>query len=126
MLGSISGTTIRSISVHNPSVHGKFPLFEGFQNAYSPEIFEDKTYWSESRMEVKKSLASVIALSNERPVQVLMHPFHFSESGSQYRQLFGERLHRFAGELDGIYRPANSTFRRAFPESLNGAWLSPV
>src|SRR3712207_7869164 len=39
LLESIVGQSVRSVSVHNPSVHRQYVLFPGYRNAYDPEIF---------------------------------------------------------------------------------------
>jgi hypothetical protein len=42
------GEKIESVSIYNPSVLGKYPLFEEYINAYDPRIFGEDRYISDS------------------------------------------------------------------------------
>ena len=48
ILEEITEESIVSISLHNPSISGEYPLFEGYFNAYSEELFSDDRYISDS------------------------------------------------------------------------------
>jgi hypothetical protein len=88
-LETICGSEIRSISLHNPSIHGKFPLFEGYQNAYDPVLFRDEGYLSDSSMNFRgKDPYSFIERAREQPVQVVLHPIHFTKNGDGYVEIF--------------------------------------
>ncbi|MFO7618473.1 MAG: hypothetical protein R6W91_02275, partial [Thermoplasmata archaeon] len=39
VLENAAGVPITSISLHNPSLNGMYPMFRGYKNAYSKEIF---------------------------------------------------------------------------------------
>jgi hypothetical protein len=120
-LSCITGFPVTSVSIHNPSMHGLYPLFKGFQNAYDPAIFSPETYWSESRMAPRKDLWEFIQMAGRKTLQVLMHPFHFTPDGHGYRHHMSRHLCEYAKLLDGNFSPANSTYREAFPEGLSRA-----
>src|SRR3989442_5762853 len=44
ILSSITKTEVRSLSIHNPSVHGRYPIFEKYLNAYDDKIFSNGRY----------------------------------------------------------------------------------
>ncbi|MCS7244456.1 MAG: hypothetical protein RMJ36_06975 [Candidatus Calescibacterium sp.] len=87
---------VESISLHNPSVYNSFPLFDGYKNAYDPLIFGDDKYISDSSMDFRgKNIYEFIKKSEIHVVQVLLHPFHFTEEGyTNYNQIFSKILRR--------------------------------
>lgn len=69
---------VRSISLHNKSVHGQYPMFKDFVNAYDPKLFSDKTYISDSRFDFRgKDPFEFINNIDSGTVQVLLHPLHY-------------------------------------------------
>ena len=50
VLEGIIGAPVESLSLHNPSVMGKYPTIQGFSNAYDSSVFSPDRYLSDSRM----------------------------------------------------------------------------
>ncbi|MCW7755423.1 hypothetical protein OOT00_15685 [Desulfobotulus sp. H1] len=111
ILSSVTGSKIKSISLHNPSIHGQYPFFEGYINAYDKHIFSDELYISDSCMNFRgKDPYEFIRNANmENPIQVVLHPLHFSENNLTYPEIFYEHIKRYSGVLDSIFR-VNSKF----------------
>lgn len=96
VLERVCGVEVKCVSLHNPSVHGRYPEFPGLVNAYGPGLFPEN-YYSDSCMDFRgKNLEDAVCESKERPVHVLLHPAHFSESGVAFSgmvtNLMRERL----------------------------------
>ncbi len=69
---------VKSYSLHNPSIHGKYPNFEGIINAYNPEIFSDDRYISDSMFSFRdKDPMDYIEKSKNQLIQFLTHPIHY-------------------------------------------------
>lgn len=117
-LTAACGASVTSVSIHNPSFHGKYPMLQRFVNAYSPALFEPDRYWSDSLMRPRKDLWSFVTAASERLLQVLMHPFHYTPDGAGYRELFVGNIRDYANALDAQFRPANARYRDAFPEPI--------
>ena len=125
-LSEACGAPVRSVSIHNPSFHGQYPMLNGFVNAYSPELFEPNRYWSDSLMRPRKDLWAFIAGASAQVLQVLMHPFHYSATGAGYRDLFVGNVREYAAALDSQFRPVNAHYRDAFPEPIHEIALRPT
>lgn len=79
ILESIVNQEVKSISLHNPSVNGQFPLFEGYKNAYHKDIFSDNAYMSDSCMNFRgKNPFEFVKKSKKQPIQILLHPTHYT------------------------------------------------
>ena len=88
ILSFATGQDITSVSLHNPSVHGRFPLFQDFLNAYDPKFFDDPYYLSDSCRQFRgKDPFTFIELAKERMVQVLLHPMHYAADGGGYDKI---------------------------------------
>ena len=75
---------IHSVSLHNPSVHGNFKEFKGYNNAYSFPFFNEKYYISDSCFDFRgKNIFDHIKLIKENSIQILLHPIHFSVKGEE-------------------------------------------
>jgi len=82
---------ISSISLHNPSISGKYPQFKGYINAYSKELFEDKRYLSDS-MRIDPDLHpyrgkdpyEFVRSATKYPLQIVLHPEQFLAEGGDY------------------------------------------
>jgi len=110
-LESITGQPLRSVSLHNPSSHHRYPAFEGVVNAYDPRWFGPDRYVSDSSRRWRRDPLAFLASDRLPIVQVLTHPIHFSEDGVGYRPQFermvrswGERLHDYALRYNQSYR----------------------
>jgi peptidoglycan/xylan/chitin deacetylase (PgdA/CDA1 family) len=111
-LGEIAGRPVRSISLHNPSVHGRYPAFKDFINAYDPAFFDPKRYLSDSCMGFRgKDPFEFIREREQQPVQILLHPFHYSDRGGGYPELYTRFLKRFADRIDETMK-VNDTYVR--------------
>jgi hypothetical protein len=110
ILSFAAGVPVKSISLHNPSVHGRYPIFDGYNNAYDKKIFSGNNYLSDSRMLFHdKNPYQFIERVKEHPVQVLLHPLHYSEEKSGYPQIFYEHIKRYVESIDNQFR-VNSTY----------------
>lgn len=99
-LGDISGQAVRSISVHNPSIHGRFPRFEGFINAYDREYFDPDFYLSDSCMSFRgKDPLEFVRKAERHGLQILLHPFHYSENGGGYPEGYRQYFERLAARI---------------------------
>ncbi|QNL20892.1 hypothetical protein HZR84_02680 [Hyphobacterium sp. CCMP332] len=93
ILERIIDKKIQSISLHNPSVHNQWPEFKGYLNAYDKRIFSDDRYLSDSRMDFRgKNPFEFIKKVKDRPIQVLTHPMHYTESGENYDKIIPEYI----------------------------------
>lgn len=111
ILFSITGSPVKSVSLHNPSIHGQYPLFEGYNNAYDPRIFSDSSYLSDSRMDFRgKNLYEFVEKVKDRPIQILLHPLHYSDNGlDRYPDIFCNHIKRYTDAIDDSFR-VNSTY----------------
>lgn len=100
ILEFIIGRKVKSISLHNPSVHGQYPIFDSFLNAYAPEYFQPENYLSDSRMNFRdKTPYQFIENAGTQRLQILLHPIHYSEKGGNYVHLMRECVYRFVDDL---------------------------
>lgn len=91
ILQEIVKEPIHSISLHNPSISGEYPFFEGYINAYSKELFCDERYISDS-MRVDpllhpyrgKDPYEFVRSATKYPLQIVLHPEQFLEEGGDY------------------------------------------
>ena len=117
ILSTTTGQDVKSISIHNPSVHGKYLLFEGFRNAYDPAIFSSDRYLSDSRMEFLSDIWDFVERVKDHPVQVLLHPLHFSQLGEGYPSIFSTFVHNWIEQVDQTAR-CISTYRAQMKTDL--------
>lgn len=111
ILSLITGKEVKSVSIHNPSVHNIYPIFDGFVNSYDPKIFNDDCYISDSCMDFRgKNIFDFVKKSKEKPIQILLHPFHFSEEGYvDYLSLFSKVIKRNIKTISSILQ-SNTKF----------------
>jgi hypothetical protein len=106
----ITGQPVHSVSLHNPSVHNQFPIFPGFLNAYDPAFFDPDFYMSDSCMQFRgKDPMTFVERARQRPVQILLHPFHYSDAGGGYPDLYRAFLARFADRIHATMQ-VNATY----------------
>jgi peptidoglycan/xylan/chitin deacetylase (PgdA/CDA1 family) len=93
ILSYACGDKINSISIHYPSIHGQYPIFKGYVNTYDPIMFSDKNYISDSGMDFRgKNIFEWIKKVETMMIQILLHPFHFSESGNGYDAILSQGI----------------------------------
>ncbi len=113
---------IKSVSLHNPSIHNQYPMFEGFLNAYDPKIFSDDKYLSDSRMQFRnKNPFEFIKNVKEHVMQILTHPMHFSEDGMGYFQIIPNALNDYMKRMDYYFRHEfkSETYVSTFKDELD-------
>ena len=111
ILEDVTGRPVRSISLHNPTSHGQYPLFPGLVNAYEPPLFDPAYYLADSCRSFRgKDPFRFIEKLRERSVQILLHPLHFSESGDGYAGIMARFFAGFASAVDQQLRPYNPTY----------------
>lgn len=109
ILESIVDRPVESISLHNPSVHGKYVLLPGYRNAYDPELFGPEIYISDSRMVFRHDIYQFVERAKHSHVQLLLHPFHFSHSGATYPELVCDLVADMVDRVDSEFS-VNSTY----------------
>jgi len=110
-ISQITSKKVNTISLHMPSVHGTYPLFEGYYNAYDPLYFQPDSYMSDSCMTFRdKKPVEFILQAKERLLQILLHPFHYSKDGDNYRELFKRLLIQQAETIDAGFRLFNENY----------------
>jgi hypothetical protein len=121
ILAEIVGQRVESVSLHNPSVHGKYPLFKGFRNAYDPSIFADGNYFADSCMDFRgKDPYEFVKRAKEMPIQVVLHPLHYSENGGDYVDAFCRYVSETMEGIDRTFR-VNKTYTSLVDEGELGA-----
>lgn len=96
----VSERKVHSISLHNPSIHGQYPVFDGFINAYDPKFFQPDNYMSDSRLSFRDKVPiEFIEKARNTRLQVLLHPMFYMESGT-YVGLIEGLVYAYVDELD--------------------------
>lgn len=106
-----TGIDVKSISLHNPSVHGQYPMFKGFVNAYDIKLFSDNNYISDSRFDFRgKEPFEFIENIENNMIQILLHPLHFSNEGWGYDDIVYLSFKRHIESILSNFM-MNSTFK---------------
>lgn len=112
------GKQVTSVSLHNPSVHGKYPMFDGFVNAYDPDFFSDESYVSDSQMRFRgKNPFTFLERITDHQVQVLLHPMHYSEEGYGYRDIMVNTFSEYIQGVDQMFK-INAKYAAEVPGDL--------
>lgn len=117
ILSSIVCKKVSSVSIHNPSVRDKYPIFKGYRNAYGKPFFSKRTYISDSRMTFSGDIYQFLQKSRKAPIQVLLHPMHFTEGGDTYEEIFCHFIREFVEELDATFS-VNASYRASVKGNL--------
>jgi len=118
-LANIVQREIRSVSLHCPSLEGTYPIFDNFLNSYDPRIFGPDRYFSDSMMRIVGDLYQFCEKSLSFPIQLLLHPMHFTENGGGYANIFQHYyLHQFR-IVDETFK-VNPTYRSAIFKGTRG------
>ena len=109
---------IVSISLHNPSIHNNYIRFNDFISAYDKKIFNNEIYISDSCMNFRgKDIYKFVERSKKMPVQILLHPLHYSDNGDKYDKIFQRKINYDIENLSSEFS-VNSTFKKTFGKSL--------
>lgn len=119
ILEGIIGEPVASISLHNPSISGEYPQFEGYLNAYSKALFSDDRYISDS-MRVDPTLHpfrgkdpyAFVQNASSFPLQIVLHPEQFLESGGFYEDTINRYISDLKNELFTGYESTLEIIRR--------------
>ena len=118
ILSLASGSEIKSISLHNPSLHGQYPIFDNLVNAYDENLFSDKNYMSDSCFDFRgKDPFNFIENIKYGMVQILLHPLHFSDEGWGYDDIFYESFKRHIESITSNFM-VNKTFKNHMSKTI--------
>lgn len=92
---------ITSISLHNPTSHGLYPIFKGYTNAYDQAYFSEGTYISDSCKNFRgKDIKQFIQNGISQQLQIVLHPIHFGEVETSYINTFTNIILKQLDEFD--------------------------
>jgi len=117
VLFSIINKKIVSISLHNPSVNGKYLIFEGYNNAYDKKIFSPKIYLSDSIMKFRHNIYEFVKRVKTTHIQILLHPLHYTKNGGNYATIMSEFINTFTKDIESIHA-VNKTFNEQVKEGI--------
>ena len=114
LLAQSAGVEVRSVSLHNPSVHGTYPMFDDVINAYDAALFVDRYYLSDSRRSFrgKDPFAFLAATTTDDAArQIVLHPEHYltDGGGTGYQAMLRRYLMAVCDEIDESFE-VNSTY----------------
>lgn len=93
LIENIIGEEVKTVSLHNPSVHGQYPIFKQFINAYDLNFFNDSKYLSDSRFLFSgKDPYEFVKQVKDSVVQVLLHPMHYHDKEKTYPEIFADYI----------------------------------
>ena len=119
ILSKIIGKKIKSISFHNPSVNGKYPKFKNFLCAYDKQIFSDRTYLSDSRMNFRnKNPFEFLKIAKKDTIQILLHPMHYHDKPNGYSKIIMSYFKNLVYEMNQDWL-LNSSFRKETKNKKN-------
>ena len=97
-------------------------MFEGYNNAYSDEVFSDIAYLSDSCMNFRdKDPFIFIEEAKKRQVQMVFHPLHWSETGGDYVKAFSKYIRDSIDHLDNTFQ-----VNRTYKDLLNNDTLTSL
>ena len=112
LLAKISNEKIYSVSIHNPSIHGNYPEFSGYNNAYSKRFFKPENYLSDARFNFRnKEPFRFIETADDFVTQISLHPIHYSIEGDT----------NYLPVLKRIYRQNLLEFKNEFSKNTKAA-----
>lgn len=113
ILGSVINGPVTSISLHNPpSISGGYLIFEGYNNAYSEDIFSNEIYMSDSCMDFRsKNPYEFVNKARDTSVQILLHPEHWSKKGGDYIDVCLRYTHNLMNQIDENFK-LNFTYKK--------------
>lgn len=121
LLASAIHQPVRSIAIHNPSVHGKWPSIAGLRSAYDPIYYHPSRYLSDSRRRFREDPRKFVGRADRALLQIVLHPLHYSESGEGYERIMSRYV------LDMIERvERNFAVNEVFNESIGEGLIHRV
>lgn len=117
ILSSITKKKVQSVSLHNPSITNKYPIFAGYHNAYDPRNFNKDNYLSDSRMIFSIDIYEFVKKAKDQPIQILLHPLHYTQHGDTYVEIFCQFLTEMTQKVDKNFI-VNHTYRRERQKKL--------
>lgn len=119
LLETLCGSPVESISLHNPTSRGEFPLYPHFLNAYDPRIFGPDRYLSDSRLRWQQDPWTFVKKASTQCLQLLFHPCHYSPSGHGYDDAFLAYMIRHCNLVDAAFRKYNDNYAKTVSPHLN-------
>lgn len=117
IIEDVIGSKVQTVSLHNPSIHNQYPVFEGYKNAYSKEFFNPNLYLSDSCKDFRgKEILEFIKKGESNLLQVLFHPLHFSEKEETYVESFNKIIETKINNFDEGIR-VNKTYKKEIKEN---------
>lgn len=94
LLESVIEAPVESVSLHNPSIHGKYLMFEKMNNAYASDLFSSERYLSDSCRNMRgKDMFSFLDVAKKRNVQILLHPMYWHTEHKPIPDIFCEQIY---------------------------------
>jgi hypothetical protein len=124
ILEDTCGMQITSLSLHNPTLLGRFPLIDGFRNAYDPAVFSKDCYLSDSGMRFRSDPFTFFGKADTTLMQLLLHPIHYTESGNGYPTQMVDYVQRQAQLVHEAFLPSviyQASAAKAFFPALRAA-----
>ena len=119
IIEEITGKPVKTISLHNPSIHGKYPVFENYINAYTAPYFNPDDYISDSRLGFRgKDPFNFIENKRNVTTQVLLHPLHFSKHERDYKNILKDYYSNHFQYTDSQFRQNNNVYDSQVPPNL--------
>jgi hypothetical protein len=117
IIEDIIGSKVHTVSLHNPSIHNKYPLFKEYKNSYSKEFFNPDLYLSDSCRDFRgKDVFEFIKKGKNDLLQVLFHPIHFSLKEETYVESFNKIIESKIDKFDKYIR-INKTYKEEIKEN---------
>ena len=111
-LESLVGAEVRSVSLHNPTSHCLYLVFDGMVNAYDPRWFGPERYVSDSLRRWKHDPFALVSKARDLGrVQVLCHPIHFAQEETTYRKALDRMVEAWRTEAHAYIYDKNQTYR---------------
>jgi len=107
ILESITRQKVVSISQHRPTLknhNGTYLFFKDFRNTYDKNYFSHERYISDSRMRFLKDIYEFSKKGKGIPIQVLLHPFHFTREGETYEEKLFDFINETVEIIDKDFR----------------------
>lgn len=115
IISEAANVKVKSVSLHNPTSHGNYVLFRNMNNAYDSDIFSDDCYISDSCMDFRgKNIMEFLDRAQDRSIQVLIHPMHWSESHFSYFAIFDRYISQMRRKIHKEYMQHNWTYREQY------------